>query len=128
MLTKDLHVLPYFHGNRSPRADPTLVGSISGLTLNYHNLPTLYLSVLQALCHGTRHIMDEMREKGYDIDLIFLTGMESTFSLTIDRWVYKEQNLSSATSRYHELFRLSAERRECRAARRRYYRSRRRQR
>ncbi|KAG8036249.1 hypothetical protein G9C98_004829 [Cotesia typhae] len=31
-LTKDLHVWPDFHGNRSPLADPTLLGMISGLS------------------------------------------------------------------------------------------------
>jgi ribulose kinase len=35
LLTTGLHVLPYFHGNRSPRADPSLVGCVSGLTLRY---------------------------------------------------------------------------------------------
>ena len=34
-LTRDLHVLPYFHGNRSPRADPTLRGVISGYPGRY---------------------------------------------------------------------------------------------
>jgi ribulose kinase len=29
-LTAHVHILPYFHGNRSPRADPSLSGIISG--------------------------------------------------------------------------------------------------
>ncbi|MFW8188818.1 FGGY-family carbohydrate kinase, partial [Klebsiella pneumoniae] len=33
-LTKDIHMLPYFHGNRSPRANPTLTGTLTGLKLS----------------------------------------------------------------------------------------------
>ncbi|WP_234400202.1 FGGY-family carbohydrate kinase [Shewanella marina] len=33
-LTKNRHVLPYFHGNRSPRANPHLTGTMTGLTMN----------------------------------------------------------------------------------------------
>ena len=33
-LTREIHVLPYFHGNRSPRADPSLRGVVSGLKLS----------------------------------------------------------------------------------------------
>ena len=31
---KYVHILPYFHGNRSPRADPSLTGMISALIPN----------------------------------------------------------------------------------------------
>lgn len=31
-LTKDLHVYPDFHGNRSPIADPTLKGMVSNFS------------------------------------------------------------------------------------------------
>ncbi|MBT3222599.1 MAG: FGGY-family carbohydrate kinase, partial [Proteobacteria bacterium] len=58
-LTEQLHVLPYFAGNRSPRADPTLRGMISGLALaldNLDSLALLYLATIQAIAHGTRHI------------------------------------------------------------------------
>jgi len=47
---------------------------ISGLTLNAHNLVALYVAALQALAHGTRHIVDSMNARGYKIDTIFLTG------------------------------------------------------
>ncbi len=32
-IVSDLHILPYYHGNRSPRADPQAKGMVSGLTL-----------------------------------------------------------------------------------------------
>ena len=50
-LTRELHVLPYFHGNRSPRADPTLRGGISGLKLSdtVDSLALLYLATIQAM-------------------------------------------------------------------------------
>lgn len=50
-LTKDLHIWPDFHGNRSPIADATLQGMISGLSLSSdeENLATIYLATIQAL-------------------------------------------------------------------------------
>jgi len=40
-LTKDIHVWPDFHGNRSPLADPTLKGMVLTHTLHffYHCIP-----------------------------------------------------------------------------------------
>jgi FGGY-family pentulose kinase len=75
-LTRELHVLPYFHGNRSPRADPTLRGMISGLRLldSLDNLALLYLATIQAIAHGTRHIIDTLNEHGYRIATIFACG------------------------------------------------------
>lgn len=75
-LTRDLHVLPYFHGNRSPRADPTLRGVISGLRLSdtVDDLALLYLATVQAIAHGTRHIIDAMNARGYAIEAIFACG------------------------------------------------------
>ncbi|MEW4452993.1 FGGY-family carbohydrate kinase [Bremerella sp. JC817] len=75
-LTKDLHVCPYFHGNRSPLADPTLHGMVSGLTLSatLDDLARLYLATIQAIAYGTRHIIEVMNEKGYQIDTILACG------------------------------------------------------
>ncbi|MGH7121511.1 MAG: FGGY-family carbohydrate kinase [Acetobacteraceae bacterium] len=75
-LTSDLHLLPYFHGNRSPRADPTLRGMISGLTLaaGPDELARLYLAAIQAIAYGTRHIVGTLREAGYVIDFVLATG------------------------------------------------------
>lgn len=50
-LTKDFHVWPDLHGNRSPLADPTIKGMICGLTLSssVENLAITYLGFVQAL-------------------------------------------------------------------------------
>jgi FGGY-family pentulose kinase len=75
-LTRDLHVLPDHHGNRSPRADPTLKGMVSGLELrdDLDALALLYLATIQALAHGTRHILEVMNRAGYRIDALHATG------------------------------------------------------
>ena len=75
-LTKDLHVQPDFHGNRSPRANPQARGMISGLRLgdSLEDLALLYLSTVQAVAHGTRHILDAMTESGYEIETVLTTG------------------------------------------------------
>lgn len=58
-LTKDIHMLPDFHGNRSPLADPTLRGMISGLCIDHsnENLALLYLATLQALSVNSKYIL-----------------------------------------------------------------------
>jgi FGGY-family pentulose kinase len=75
-LTRDIHVLPYFHGNRSPRADPTLRGVVAGLRLSdtADDLALLYLATIQAVAHGTRHIIDAMNARGYAIETVFACG------------------------------------------------------
>ncbi|RLB64342.1 MAG: ribulokinase [Deltaproteobacteria bacterium] len=75
-LTEQLHVLPYFHGNRSPRADPTLRGMVSGLKLSgtVDDLAVLYLATIQAIAHGTRHIIAALNAQGFDIDTLYLCG------------------------------------------------------
>jgi FGGY-family pentulose kinase len=75
-LTRDLHVQPDFHGNRSPLADATLKGIMSGLTLsaNKDDLALLYLATIQAVAYGTRHIIETLNEHGYGIDTLFVCG------------------------------------------------------
>src|SRR5262249_37273850 len=69
-------VLPDHHGNRSPRADPTLRGMVSGLKLSDtpDALALQYLATVQAVAHGTRHIVDALRAHGYPIDTILACG------------------------------------------------------
>lgn len=75
-LTRELQILPDFHGNRSPRADPTLRGVISGLTLSAtaDDLARQYLAAIQAVAYGTRHIIEEMNRRGYAIDTVLICG------------------------------------------------------
>ncbi len=71
-----LHVLPDFHGNRSPFADPRALGVISGLSLDagFDNLCKLYWRTAVGIALGVRHILDALNENGYGIDTLHVTG------------------------------------------------------
>ncbi len=75
-ITKEINILPYFHGNRSPRADPTLRGVVSGFTLDdsVESVALRYYATIQAIAYGTRHIIEEMNAKGYRIQKIHACG------------------------------------------------------
>jgi L-ribulokinase len=66
------HVLPDFHGNRSPLADPHAVGVISGLTLDTPSMGSaaLYWRTCVAIALGVRHILEMMKEYGYVPDTL----------------------------------------------------------
>jgi len=76
LLTADLHMQGDFHGNRSPRADPTLKGVIAGLTLSatLDDLALLYLAAIQAVAYGTRHILEALNARGYNIKTVIACG------------------------------------------------------
>ncbi|KAL8265187.1 hypothetical protein R6Q59_023317 [Mikania micrantha] len=84
-LTADLHVLPDFHGNRSPIADPNAKGMICGLNLdtNERQLALQYFATVQGLAYGTRHIIEHCNEHGHKIDTLFASGGLSKNSLFI---------------------------------------------
>ncbi|GAB2291486.1 hypothetical protein Dimus_025741 [Dionaea muscipula] len=75
-LTKDMHVLPDFHGNRSPIADPAVRGVIYGLTLDTSEsqLALLYLATVQGIAYGTRHIVEHCNAHGHEIGTLIACG------------------------------------------------------
>ncbi|XAR66667.1 Ribulokinase [Bertholletia excelsa] len=75
-LTKDIHILPDFHGNRSPLADPKSRGIISGLTLDTSEkqLALQYLAAIQGIAYGTRHIVEHCNAHGHKIDTLLACG------------------------------------------------------
>ncbi len=75
-LAREINILPYFLGNRSPHADPTARGIISGVTLDVsvEAVAKLYYATIQAIAYGTRHIIEEMNRHGYKIARIHACG------------------------------------------------------
>ncbi len=75
-LANRLHVLPDFHGNRSPLADPNALGVISGLTLDsdFDSLCRLYWRTCIGIVLGIRHILDTMHQGHYAIDHLHIIG------------------------------------------------------
>jgi ribulose kinase len=69
-------VLPDFHGNRSPLADPHALGVISGLTLDSRSMrcAALYWRTCVAIALGVRHILEHDERGGYDLDTLHVTG------------------------------------------------------
>lgn len=71
-----VHVLDYHAGNRSPVADPTLTGAMTGLTLakNEFDLAVKYRATVQSLCYGARQITDVMTGCGHEIRILAVCG------------------------------------------------------
>lgn len=75
-LANRLHVLPDFHGNRSPLGDPQALGVISGLTLDsdFDSLCRLYWRAAVGIALGVRHILDTLKAKGYATETLLVAG------------------------------------------------------
>ncbi|UYH51912.1 FGGY-family carbohydrate kinase [Candidatus Kirkpatrickella diaphorinae] len=75
-LTRRLHVLPDYNGNRAPHANPESRGAVLGLSLSaeLRDLAALYLATIQGLAYGTRDIIEALNVRGYAIDTIIATG------------------------------------------------------
>ena len=75
-IAKDIHILPDFLGNRSPKADPHYRGLIDGIpldtSLTSHALQ--YYAVIQAVAYGIRDNIDALNSAGYRIDTMYVTG------------------------------------------------------
>jgi FGGY-family pentulose kinase len=81
-----LLVLPDFHGNRSPLADPQAVGVISGLSLDasMDSLARLYFASALAIALGTRHILDALGREGFAVDRLHIAGGHTRNSLLME--------------------------------------------
>ncbi|ODN71969.1 FGGY-family carbohydrate kinase [Methylobrevis pamukkalensis] len=71
-----LHVLPDFHGNRFPHADPDALGVVSGLTMDasFDDLCRLYYRTAVAIALGVRQILDVLEARGVRADRLHLAG------------------------------------------------------
>jgi FGGY-family pentulose kinase len=85
-LADRLHVLPDFHGNRSPLADPSALGVISGLTLDsdFDSLCRLYWRTCVGIALGVRHILETLNTRGYAIDTLHITGGHTKNAVLMD--------------------------------------------
>ena len=75
-ITSDLHILPYFLGNRSPNADPHARAVFDGVSLDtsLSSQALQYYACIQAVAYGTRDIIAAMNRAGSRIDTMFVTG------------------------------------------------------
>lgn len=71
-----IHVLPDFHGTRSPTTDPHLTGSITGMTLDrsFEDLCRLYWRTCVALACSIRHIIAHMPGEPGRITTLAIAG------------------------------------------------------
>ncbi|WP_055049682.1 FGGY-family carbohydrate kinase [Devosia sp. A16] len=78
-LAPQLHVLPDFHGNRSPLAEPRALGVISGLSLDsdFDSLCRLYWRTAVAIAVQVRHILETLDARGYGIETLHIAGGHS---------------------------------------------------
>ncbi|WP_176086224.1 FGGY-family carbohydrate kinase [Martelella sp. HB161492] len=69
-------MVPDFHGNRSPFADPAMTGMIAGLTLDksFDGLCRLYFRALVAIALGLKQVIGAMAEAGFAADTLLLAG------------------------------------------------------
>ncbi|WP_257291765.1 FGGY-family carbohydrate kinase [Endozoicomonas sp. ONNA1] len=67
LLTYDIHLLPYFAGNRCPRMDMSLKGMMTGLSLDQSidSLALTYLACIQAIALEARHNIERLTQNGY---------------------------------------------------------------
>lgn len=81
-----LHVLPDFHGNRSPLADPRALGVISGLTIDasFDDLCALYWRAAVALALGIRHVLDALADEGHVVEVLHVTGGQTRNPLLVE--------------------------------------------
>ena len=75
-LAPRLHVLPDFHGSRSPHPDPRALGVISGLPLDasFDALCRLYWRTCIAIALGLRGIIEHLEAHGVPVGTLHVAG------------------------------------------------------
>ncbi len=68
-----LVMLDHFQGNRSPYSDARSRGVFWGLTLS-HTEYHMYRAILEGICFGSESIFQAMRENGYPLEQIVVSG------------------------------------------------------
>ncbi|MCX7349175.1 MAG: FGGY-family carbohydrate kinase, partial [Alphaproteobacteria bacterium] len=70
---KDLVLLPYFSGERTPIHDTKAKGILFGLDLT-HNRGDMFRAVLEGIAHGTRHVFETYAEAGQAPQTVYAVG------------------------------------------------------
>ncbi|GAA4650605.1 FGGY-family carbohydrate kinase [Kistimonas scapharcae] len=75
-LTRSLHILPFFAGNRCPIGDCHLTGMISGLGMDSgpDDMALLYLATIQALALEARHALECLLQAGLPLETLMPAG------------------------------------------------------
>ncbi len=68
-----LTVLDFFQGNRTPYKDADAKGVIYGLNIK-HNWKHIYRALIESVSFGTRNIVENQIQQGYDVDKIVACG------------------------------------------------------
>lgn len=63
----------WLNGRRSPFADSSLTGTLTGLNLST-SAPEIYYAFAEATAFATKHILDHMRDNGVRIDRLIGVG------------------------------------------------------
>ncbi len=76
LLTRDIHILGDFLGNRCPHADPAAKGIVDGITLDKSriSLALRYYAAVQSVAYGSRDIVEALNAHGMQIDSLYVTG------------------------------------------------------
>lgn len=80
---RQIHILPDFHGNRTPFGDAAMLGGIHGLSLDssFDALAALYYRTMVALVLGMRQTIERMEEGETPIRRLHLGGGHAKGSL-----------------------------------------------
>jgi len=70
---KDLLMLPYFSGERTPIHDVHAKGVLFGLNLT-HTRGDMYRALIEGIAHGTRHVTDTFAELGQSPSRLLAVG------------------------------------------------------